>query len=486
MNAAVHGKASLAELLMADSASTGKNGDDDKDKTNTVDFGATLMNLIDQSAGRKEPADTVSTLTGAGDDSSRARSSTARGDRASSSSRADASTSESSTELFTKENSASASTILDALSSTESGIAAAGTLSHLSSRASNAYGDAIAKAGNNHSPNVAVKEPNSSDSKQITKAAPDQDDPQTHDTTFSNATGSPPDLAEAEVACVPTRDTVLDFPKEPFLPPRNQAVTNEKVDPNAPAVGDFAKAAHLDPKEAATPAAASSKADTAVSSRLKTPPVEDGTSPAPPNHEPIESNLNSFTTKMPQDQIASARPEPSVVQPALKSDIAQATEIAPQQQRPRSADSKENSPQTAAVLDPTGDGARPDATAPAHPVAVAAIRPTNEVTAAQNSSRSVNLTVQLAEGQAAQASVRQHAGAVDVRILSPSPASAQRVSSELDAMRQNLNAAGIKLGNAEVSYQHGDGRQQGEQDQPRAQQQSSDDHDVFLMDEVTQ
>ena len=43
MSTAVHGKTSLTEMLLADGAAPGKSGDDSHDKTNTVDFGATLM-----------------------------------------------------------------------------------------------------------------------------------------------------------------------------------------------------------------------------------------------------------------------------------------------------------------------------------------------------------------------------------------------------------------------------------------------------------
>src|SRR5271166_5286469 len=57
MSTAVHGKASIADMLLADSASAGKGADDARDKTNTVDFGATLTHLIDQAAAGKDSAD---------------------------------------------------------------------------------------------------------------------------------------------------------------------------------------------------------------------------------------------------------------------------------------------------------------------------------------------------------------------------------------------------------------------------------------------
>ena len=54
MNTAVHGKGSLAEALLADGSSAGKGAHENRDKTNTVDFGATLASLIDQTAVGKD------------------------------------------------------------------------------------------------------------------------------------------------------------------------------------------------------------------------------------------------------------------------------------------------------------------------------------------------------------------------------------------------------------------------------------------------
>ena len=99
----------------------------------------------------------------------------------------------------------------------------------------------------------------------------------------------------------------------------------------------------------------------------------------------------------------------------------------------------------------------------------------------------MSITVQLASGQTAQASVRERAGAVDVKILTPTAASAQRVSSEMDGMRQNLDAAGITLGHSEISYQQGEGGRQGDEGyQPPAQNQSANGKEVFIMNEVIQ
>jgi hypothetical protein len=484
MNATVHGKASLAELLMADSAAGGKNGDDERDKTNTVDFGATLLNLIDQSASKKDTAVTSSTATGASDESGRKRANAVDTEPVSNAERLDASSANWDVDHFTKEDPQSQfpevePTVDDPKS--QSPARATRVVSQLSSRVSTAYKNAIVDAGNS---GELTDAPNPSQTKPAIKASPDQEETQRSGMTSSGAAISAPDIAAGSV---PNQDTVLDFRKETFpLPPTHDATT-EKVDPSVPADRAFAKAVNLDHSEAATHPTAPSKTDAADSSQMKTPRVEDGTSSAlsnPSRQGSTDSKMNSSATQMSPDRGADTNS--TSAQQAFKSDVAAAAEIAPEQERTHSADTRENSTPATPTLNPPADAARADSTAPSRPAAVATIRPATDVTAAQNSSRTVNLTVQLAEGQAAQASLRERAGAVDVKILTPSPASAQRVSSELDAMRQNLSAAGIKLGHAEVSYQQGDGRQQREQYQSPAQQQSSDSNDVFVMDEVTQ
>jgi hypothetical protein len=479
MNAAVHGKASLAELLMADSATPGKKGDDDKDQTNTVDFGATLMTLIDQSAPSKNPAGVASTATASANDSSRVPANAARNDPPGTN-RLDASPADWSADLFTKVN--SQSTFSDIESSThypesESAIAAAPTGLQLSSRASNAYHKAVAESGNNHELTTSAEDgADSREPKPAVEASPDQN--------------SIAGLQVAEAVSVPDRDIVLDFRKQNFpLPPVHDA-TSEQVDQGTSPVGTLAKVANLDHSGAATRTAVLSKADAVESSDSKESRTDDGTSPAlsnPSNEGSNGSNMNSSGTKMSQDHLADASSDANsaAIQQAVKGDFGLAAEITPQQQRTQTANPKESS-QTTPALNVSGDNAPPDAAASSHPAAVAPLRPSSEITATQDSSRNVNLTVQLADGQAAQASVRQHAGVVDVKILTPSPASAQRVSSELDAMRQNMSAAGIELGHAEVTYQHGDGRQEREQYQAPAQQQASDGEDIFVMDEVAQ
>ncbi len=102
--------------------------------------------------------------------------------------------------------------------------------------------------------------------------------------------------------------------------------------------------------------------------------------------------------------------------------------------------------------------------------------------------RVADVTVQLADGQTAHATVRERAGSIEVKIVTSSNASAQRVSSELDTMRQNLDAAGLRLGQAEVSYQQGDsGHRDGQKQDPRPPQEASNkDGSIFTLSEVAE
>jgi hypothetical protein len=163
-------------------------------------------------------------------------------------------------------------------------------------------------------------------------------------------------------------------------------------------------------------------------------------------------------------------------------------QVAPQAQRTRTEGVEDTSPQVKTVPTLATDSASDAASQPAaHAPEAAAIRQVTDPAPTQ-SSRSVSITVQLAQGQTAQANVREHAGGgIDVKIVTTNASSAQRVSSEIDGMRQNLDAAGIRLGNSEVSYQRGDGSGQGrEQDRPQPQNLSSNAKEVFVINEVNQ
>jgi hypothetical protein len=154
-------------------------------------------------------------------------------------------------------------------------------------------------------------------------------------------------------------------------------------------------------------------------------------------------------------------------------------------QHDRTVISKETAAQT---LDSPGvpNDSSPGVQAPpaaAHPGEVAALRPSPDLSA--EAARSVSITIALASGQTAQATVRERAGAVDVKILTPTAASAQRVTSEMDSLRQNFDAAGIKLGQADISYQQGDGAgQEREEYRPPQSQPPANSKEIFLLDEV--
>jgi len=99
--------------------------------------------------------------------------------------------------------------------------------------------------------------------------------------------------------------------------------------------------------------------------------------------------------------------------------------------------------------------------------------------------RVANLTVDLAGGQTTHATVREHLGAVDVKIVTSSQQNAQVIGSELPALRRALDAAGMQLKAADVSHQ-GDGQrgnnsQQQENQSPRSQ---SGDSTTFAIEEV--
>lgn len=159
-----------------------------------------------------------------------------------------------------------------------------------------------------------------------------------------------------------------------------------------------------------------------------------------------------------------------------------------EEQRTRITTSKETSSQqsaTSTVL--SGSPRSTNVQAASRAPEVTAIRLTPEVASVRDASRTVNITVELASGQTAQASVRERAGSVDVKIVTPTAASAQRVSSEMEGARQNLDAAGIKLGHSDISYQRGDGgRRENEGYRPPAQAQSASEKEVFIMNEVVQ
>jgi hypothetical protein len=487
MSNAVHGKASLAETLLADEAATGKNTDDDRDKTNTVDFAATLMGLIDQ-------ATADSPLSSSGAAASTASKSTKH--------TADPALPAFDLSMVATDRRAAKSTAHETASPATKSHAAAAHTTAASPRVASETTRAINHAFANFSDNQKS-------TGQPIADMPDDAAPQTKDAKVSEVisnTGKPSaDLAipiQSQVAAavglaVPDSDITLDFRKQPF----SAAVTDD-----ASTAGSAKTTATSILAKVANTAHSAAKTDLEVSLTPRAPDASrsgpdhatNGTSPALSGQDMLADNMNSIEQKpAPQNaaKLVASDASASSAQSSAQNQLDRAAQIALESQRTRPSDAKDagsDAKQTASQ--PTDASAVPND--PAHgagaqPIArsseAVAIRQTVEVSSSNEAARTVNITVQLASGQTAQANVREHAGSVDVKILTPTPASAQRISSEMDGMRQNLDAAGLKLGHSEVSYQQGEGgRQHREGYRPPAQNQSANGKEVFIMNEVVQ
>ena len=114
------------------------------------------------------------------------------------------------------------------------------------------------------------------------------------------------------------------------------------------------------------------------------------------------------------------------------------------------------------------------------------LRSVQEVASVVDSGRTANLTVQLADGQTAHATVRERAGSVDVKIVTSTSATAERVSSEIDGMRRNLDAAGLQLGRSEVSYQPSGGGGRGREEHQRERPENQSSKEMFTLSEVAE
>jgi hypothetical protein len=114
------------------------------------------------------------------------------------------------------------------------------------------------------------------------------------------------------------------------------------------------------------------------------------------------------------------------------------------------------------------------------------LRPVPETAQVIEVGRTASLTVQLAEGQSVRATVRQRDGSVDVKIVTSSSAAAERVSGELDAMRQNFDSAGLQLGRSDVSYQQGSGKDRDGQQAQRESDPNPRSKEIFSLGEVAQ
>ena len=115
------------------------------------------------------------------------------------------------------------------------------------------------------------------------------------------------------------------------------------------------------------------------------------------------------------------------------------------------------------------------------------IRMAQDATQLITPARIANLSIENAEGQTIHATVRERTGTIDVKIVTPSSGSAQRIGGEIDTMRQNLDAAGLRLGHSEVSYQDGGRQRRGEENQQLFKSgQSRDKQETFTFSEVVE
>jgi hypothetical protein len=119
----------------------------------------------------------------------------------------------------------------------------------------------------------------------------------------------------------------------------------------------------------------------------------------------------------------------------------------------------------ASSIAPGVDGHSESRNAP--PVAVAQIHQPGQLPMGSEPARAAALKIDLAEGASARANVRERAGAVEVRIVTSDSAVAQHLVDQVGSLRHALDATGLRLHNADVSYrgEGGAGRQGGEQDQ---------------------
>jgi hypothetical protein len=136
---------------------------------------------------------------------------------------------------------------------------------------------------------------------------------------------------------------------------------------------------------------------------------------------------------------------------------------------------------------PSVDGAQSADTSPRGGVELQITKPGQVPVSPAESGRAASLTVQLSDGQTAHAIIRERDGSVDVKIVTSNSATAERVSGEMDSMRQNFDAAGLRLGHSEVSYQNGRGDSgRGREQYQRQSQAEQSSNEVFTLSEVVE
>ncbi len=101
--------------------------------------------------------------------------------------------------------------------------------------------------------------------------------------------------------------------------------------------------------------------------------------------------------------------------------------------------------------------------------------------------RVANLKVDLNEAGSAHATIRERAGEVNVKIVTPNSDSARNLVNEVNALRRSFDGAGLKLRNAEVVYRS-DRDQNPQRDDSRQSNQQSDagSAETFTIEETNQ
>ena len=547
MNTAVHGKASVAELLLAESTAEGQRSDGDRQAADTVDFGATLTSLIDRTpsakhskggnltassaaaGSRKESADASSFGVDAADE--RGQVSTTLAPKVGATARKAAPVLKDAAQISSSRDPQDDSRTV----ATRGKSVAAQPDSHPVVNLSVA--EKKDRSSIQADPSPIRSNDRSAPGKDLSPHAADgiATSGNTHRSTAS-AAAKITDLAGASpieafdsgaLAPIPTR--TADLAKV-----ANSAVIDADLSRPVTMTSRGESSAHLhadSPADGTSPAPSAqgsnantmnhlvNRADPASTPKALNQSDDSSTESSAGSSKPAQSapDSTSHAVESSQSSPSSEASEPSQSsQPSQSSPSSQSSESSKSWQSSQfwrdsqtriealgggvSLTRKDRDIEGTEPASTTADPANlqnaatagVDAHAPAPAPAVAPIRLTPEVAGASESSRSVNLTIQLESGQTAQASVRERAGAVDVRISTPTAASAQRVSGEIDSLRQNLDAAGIRLGHAEVSYQPGSGAGQDrgsnnrETYQPPAAKLSVNSKEVFVMNEVTQ
>ena len=101
--------------------------------------------------------------------------------------------------------------------------------------------------------------------------------------------------------------------------------------------------------------------------------------------------------------------------------------------------------------------------------------------------RVANLKVDLNETGSAHATIRERAGEVDVKIVTPNSDSARNLVNEVNALRRSFDGAGLKLRNAEVVYRSDRYQNPQRDDSPQNSQQSgAGSAETFTIEENNQ